>query len=320
MGKLITSNNALENILIKFPLWFPLTYIFLALNFPSQAQLLFLSSLFLFAETHFASTWLFFMDKENWSWVKENFYKVVFLPIYVLLLTIIIWLLSPSVIIIIHYIASGWHVTKQSAGILKVYGIRKKIYEFSVYFSSLLFLSIGLKNPGILSYKFNINTINIYIFLLLSVYFLILIIINYDLMPKFIDDLLPIITGISIYLPLLFFKDLATATAIGVGMHWCQYLAIIWYSYLRKNKKNEGSKSNLISPLIGKILFIFSYSLIMTLFSIKGMVKNYDGNINFTFLYLVPIIFQLFHFYIDGYIWKFSDPHIRKSVLKYLYK
>ena len=155
---LITSNNVLDTILVKFPLWFPLTYIFLALNYPSQTKLLFLSSLFLFAETHFASTWLFFFDKENFLWVKENFYKIVYIPVYILILTIIVWIISPNIIILFHYIASGWHVTKQSAGILKIYGIRKKIYEFLVYFSSLFCLAIGLQNPGILSYKYNINT------------------------------------------------------------------------------------------------------------------------------------------------------------------
>ena len=44
-------------------------------------------------------------------------------------------------------------------------------------------------------------------------------------------------TGLTIYLPILFFKDLATATALGVGMHWCQYIAIMWSSYFRKNNK-----------------------------------------------------------------------------------
>ena len=317
--KQITSNKLLDNLLVNFPLWFPIVYIFLALNFPSFSKILFISSLFLFAETHFASTWLFFFDKENWSWVRLNFYKVVFIPSYILILTIIAWFFSPSFIILTHYIASGWHVTRQSAGIMKLYGVKTKIYTWIVYFVSFLCLSIGIKQPGLLASTINIGAINILIGISFIIYLLILYLNKLGRLSNILVNSLPVLTGIFIYLPILFFKDLYTATAIGVGMHWCQYMALTFSYYFRKKNslsthQNYSSNSN-----SSRLLFIVFYSLLMTTLAVIGMPNINTENSQYSFLYLIPLLFQFYHFYVDGYIWKFSDPHIKQSVLRYLY-
>lgn len=313
----ITSTQTLDTLFVNFPLWFPITYIFLALNFPSFSKILFILSLFLFAETHFASTWLFFFDKENWSWIKKNFYDFIYLPCYLLIAATLLWIFNPSFLVIIHYLASGWHVTKQSAGITKLYGLNNRFNEFLIYFTSFLFLFIGIRNPGLLSSYLNISSFNYLFFGLISIYFLILYLNFYGRLSKIIANLMPVFTGISIYLPILFFRDLATATAIGVGMHWCQYISIVWSTYLRKKNRCANTISFKTSS---RLLFIFSYSLVMTTLAVIGMPNLNNDKIQYSFIYLIPLLFQLYHFYIDGFIWKFSDPHIRESVLKYIYK
>ena len=35
-------------------------------------------------------------------------------------------------------------------------------------------------------------------------------------------------------------------------------------------------------------------------------------------LIIIPIIGQMLHFYLDSQLWKFSEPHNRKTVLKYI--
>ena len=157
----ITSYLLLDNLFINFPIWFPLGYIFLILNFPFLSKYLFIGSLFLFAETHFASTWLFFFNRENWIWIKRNLYKLLYLPSYFLFITIFIWSVSPQSILLIHYIASGWHVTKQSTGILKIYDVGFKPYIFLVTLVSTICLAFGLLNPGILNQEFNLSIVKI---------------------------------------------------------------------------------------------------------------------------------------------------------------
>ena len=317
--KQITNTKLLDILFIELPIWFPLIYIYLAINFQSISKFIFIGSLFLFAETHFASTWLFFFDKENKTWIKENFYRVVFLPIYTFLLIIFTWFFSPTLIIVAHYLASGWHVTKQSTGILKIYLNNTRKYEFMIYLISFLCIFIGLQRPGLLSDLFDKTAVNLTLGFSFLCYLIILFLNYKKILPTRIYNFMPVFTGLTIYLPILFFKDLATATAVGVGMHWCQYISIMWSSFLRKNKisKNPKFTSKLF---LKRILFVFGYSFVMTSFVVMGSSKSSDGIIEYSFIYLIPLTFQLYHFYIDGFIWKFSDKHIRESVLQYLFK
>ena len=73
----VTYNNLSDKLLIKFPLWFPLLSFTIFINFPSITKLLFIFIIFAFAETHFASTWLFFNDRGNWQWLKKESYKLL---------------------------------------------------------------------------------------------------------------------------------------------------------------------------------------------------------------------------------------------------
>lgn len=312
----ITKNNLLDNLFIVFPFWFPIFYILIVFNFPSLSKYLFIGILFLFAETHFASTWLFFFDKENWNWLKKNYYNLIFIPLYVISLSFLIWFINPALIIIFHYLASGWHVTKQSVGILKIYRVTNKYYQNLIYIISFTSLAIGLKNPGIFAdvLKNNTNLISSISFL---IYLSIIILASRGKLNNQIKNLMPLLTGVYIYLPLLFFKNLSVATAVGVGMHWCQYLAIIWSTYLRKSRTitNKKNKFNILRNL----LFIFIYSLAMTFFALRGMPDFASEKSNYSIIYLIPILFQLYHFYIDGFIWKFSDKHIANSIKPYIF-
>ena len=55
-------------------------------------------------------------------------------------------------------------------------------------------------------------------------------------------------------------------------------------------------------------------SLIMTFLSLLG--KFYD--VDLKSLLVIPITFQMLHFYLDSRLWKFSFQHNREHVLKYL--
>ena len=318
-NKLITNNLLLDNLFINFPLWFPLVYLYLIFNFPEFGKFIFIASLFLFAETHFASTWLFFFDQDNWCWLKKNFYKIVFIPGYTLILILFIWKISPTLIIILHYLASGWHVTKQSSGILNIYGIRPKIYQFTIYAISFFCLIIGLRKPGLFATALNLDTLNIFLIFFICLYAILLILNSQRLLNIGVCRLMPFITGASIYIPILFFDNLAVATAIGVGMHWCQYLAIVWSKFFRKERIKNQEKVNIYKKSAKYIVFIFLYAFVMCQFTLSGIDMKDNIRVNYSYLYLIPIIFQLYHFYIDGFIWKFSDPQIKKSVLPFIF-
>lgn len=319
----ITKNDLFDNLFIKFPLWFPILYIYLISNFPSLTNFLFIFTLFLFAETHFASTWFFFFDKDNWKWLKKNSYYVFFIPIYVAFIVVLIWFYNPSLIIIFHYLASGWHVTRQSVGLLNIYRVFNKIYTFLIYAISFLSLAIGLKNPGLLS-DFASDYTNEFLLLFFLIYISVIYYSVTGRIRKNMQQILPFFTGIYIYLPLLFFKNISIATAIGVGMHWCQYLAIIWSTYLRKYKNKTNYRENgnfkINKFIFPRLIFVLLYALVMTGLGIYGMkdFKSLDNN-NYSILFLIPLISQLYHFYMDGFIWRFSDKHIKVSIKPYIF-
>tara|TARA_B100000886_G_scaffold203758_1_gene140706 strand:- start:1447 stop:2451 length:1005 start_codon:yes stop_codon:yes gene_type:complete len=317
----ITKNVFTDNLFIFYPLWFPIIYLLVIVNFPSIAPFLFLSVLFLFAETHFASTWLFFFDRENWKWIKENSYKLFILPIYLLLAILLIWKFNNGLVLIFHYLASGWHVTKQSIGIQKLSKNNNFITSFLTYGISFFCLGIGLANPGILSFRLSDNLVNLILFTLMIFYLLSIIKIS-DSGKGFFSFL----TGVFIYLPLLFIDNLALATSLGVGMHWCQYLALMWSIKIKKrnevrNKmKNEiKNSSKFFHNLKINLVFVMFYSFVMTYLAYLGMPSQNFINRDYSIFYVIPIIFQLYHFYIDGFIWQFSNKHIKKSVGSYIF-
>ena len=111
---------------------------------------------------------------------------------------------------------------------------------------------------------------------------------------KFIKGIL--ITGIIIYLPILFFKDLSTATAVGVGMHWIQYISIIILitiylhsEYLSWSEISGNSKFITSSYIIKNLIILVSLiSLYLYLRKpskkiypkVKGEEKIYTKNSN----------------------------------------
>lgn len=314
-SNILTVSKDVDNLLIYFPFWFPIIYLLIGLNVPQSLNFLFIGSLFLFAETHFASTWLFFFNKENHVWLRSNAYKVIILPVYLILGISLIWIFSPGVILLIHYCASGWHVTRQSVGITKIAGSSNNFKVNCLYLFSFTCLIWGLYKPGIMQEYLDSTEFKFLLYVLLILYFCIIFFAPFKSFISKIEIYLPLITGLFIYLPLFFFKDIATATALGVGMHWCQYIALIWSINLRKLSGNKKIKRIFIKK---NILFIFTYSGIMTTLSFLGMPRITNLNNNYSYLYLIPILFQFYHFYIDGFIWRFSDPHIKKSIYPYL--
>ena len=63
------------------------------------------------------------------------------------------------------------------------------------------------------------------------------------------------------------------------------------------------------------LLVIFAYGLIMSLLS-QG-----TGNLNeiSKSLLIIPLTGQILHFYLDAFLWKFSEKHNREVTLKQIY-
>ena len=318
-------SKRLDNFLVYAPWWFPLIFVFLLINYPSFNKFILIGSLFIFAETHFASTWTILINKSNLAWIKKNLYEFCVLPIFVVFLIVAIWQMSPEAILLVHYLASGWHVTRQSIGISKLSNsssLRNKLIIYSISFSCLL---IGLIQPGFLSTIIARKYLNLFIIIISLFYFISLNNTSNSKLINLIKNNFALITGSLIYLPLLFVDNVAIALAIGVGMHWIQYLTIVSTINIRKLKNSIHNthllkRRSIKKDIFNGLTFITLYSLVMTSFTLIGIPNDNEKGELISIFYLIPILFQMYHFYIDGYIWKFSDNHIKENILPFLFE
>ena len=96
---------------------------------------------------------------------------------------------------------------------------------------------------------------------------------------------------------------------MGVTMHYTQYLFLTFKVYQGR------IIDRIIQIPISKYLgIIIVYSLLMSFLSLA--VKSTNDVLNF--LIIIPIIGQILHFYLDSQLWKFSEPHNRENILKYI--
>lgn len=139
---------------------------------------------------------------------------------------------------------------------------------------------------------------------------------------------LSIITGSVLYAPFLLENINAIhAGAIGIGMHYIQYITLQMIIFFRKKELNNSENFNFLDKINNNLRYFFIYLLIYTL--IMGTLLYlgrdltqtnqgfFDGRMNF--LFFVPFIMHNLHFYADMFLWKFSNPHIRENVGKYLF-
>ena len=299
-----------EVIFVKFPILFPLIYLTALYSFPSfETHLIFLTILIL-AETHFGATWPFFLDKVNIPYIKEKKIELIIIPILLTLFCVVGFFYFKSLFLLIFFAANMYHVTRQSYGIMNLYTkerLEKIHYSNIIYVFNFLFFLIAffrfyipvIKEDNLLILNFTVLSLMLIIFLFEFKKF------------GFSENFLTLITGVLIFYPVCFVVNPVHAIIMGVTMHYSQYL------YLTNkviNKRSIENNSNKKTKVFSFLFIIVIYSSIMSILSIFG--KNESDFLKT--LIFIPITGQMLHFYLDSQLWKFSEQHNRKNILKYL--
>ena len=317
----IFSKFYLDLILVICPIWISIIYILLINLFPNSRPTIFFIYLILFGELHFASTWLFFSTKNNREWYFSHKIKFIAIPLTLVILFILIGIINLSIAVFLASIFSALHVTRQSIGIFRLFnGGINLILELGIYILSALWLIIGFCRLILPSLKININLHFAIIedFLhyssVLSILGLIFctILFLYSLLKEnSLNSSLAFLTGALLYSPYTFVNEPQDAVAIGVGMHWCQYIALTSKIYLKENYDSiKDNPFNSSSPLFKKIFLLFLYAIISS-----AILTNFGTTLlSSSILILFPLSFQIYHFYIDSFIWRFSNPYLRKEL------
>jgi hypothetical protein len=324
MNKYIISKR-LDFILIQFPIWIPILFLSVTNLFPELYKVVLILYL-IFGEIHFGSTFIFFLDKKYRELFQDEKYIFLFWPILIILFCIFFsFVFSVSAVLFLILLFNFYHVNRQSIGILKLYGNTKNqtlnnhsiflLYTISFSLCLIGVLKFIFKSELYFYYSSKINLIIVFLIIISLLYIFIYLMMSKN---KDFSLLTNFSTGVLIFSPVLFCDNIIDVFAIGVGMHYMQYIAITWTVFHRKAvKKNEnGDKQFIKFGSLKKIIFyLLFYSILMVYFSNLNIeYKNEQIGI-----YLIPILFQLMHFYIDMFIWKFSSKHTRENLNPYIF-
>ncbi len=326
--KLVTQRAFGDFFLLCFPIWVPFIFIFSLEFSPKLLAPLALLFFFILREVHFGATWLFFFNKENRAWFFKRPWVAIGFPAIILLLLLTILLVwGYSLAFLLTNLASWYHVTRQSIGVNKIYSSANaratKAAFYYIFLFSTLFLIVGFlrfySNIQFSPEDITLLTFFSIIACLLPVVFFMKWHVSRDLSPLFH---LSAFTGALIFLPYCFAAKAEHALLIGVGMHWLQYIALILYIYHRRSedKSVSGNQNGFWETILSSpsliVSFLVIYPLIVALLNMAG--QSNGGWVQTMCSFIVLGSYNL-HFYYDAFMWRFSDPHIRKNIGSYLF-
>lgn len=293
---------------VRFPIHLPILYFLSLVIFPQYENFILIFTILLLAEPHFGATWPIFVNKVNYNYINKNRLKLIYGTLFVSIFSLLGFFYFQYTFLLIFFAANLFHVTRQSIGVIKLYNQSNTLMEmiYINYFFAITYFFIGLTRFYIpLISDTHLIYLNILIILLfvISIFYL-------KIKKTNLKDLLTFITGIIIFYPICFVEKPVHAIVMGVTMHYSQYL---YFTYLiNKGRNFKESKNFFVNSYF--LIFLILYGLLMTSLTYIG---KYDFNI-LKNLIIIPIIGQMVHFYIDSFIWKFSEKHNRDVTLKYI--
>lgn len=323
--KYILSSN-LDFILIQFPIWIPILYL-ITTNLLPSLYIYVLITYLIIGEIHFGSTFIFFLDKNYRKLFITEKYIFIFWPLLLILFCFFFSIVfSVSAVLFLILLFNFYHVNRQSVGVLKLYSDKSLLGLNNFAIIMLYLISFGLCVVGVFKYIlktsffFTYESEIIYFFIFLYSFSILSLI--FQLKIKKINNLnllTNFTTGVLIFSPILFCRNIIDVFAMGVGMHYIQYIAITWSVFKRK------SEDKLIKENDDKFFKYANLKIIIIYLLIYASLMVFCSNLDIEYksekigIYLIPIFFQLMHFYIDMFIWRFSNQHTKENLNPYLF-
>jgi hypothetical protein len=319
----IVFGKKLDWTFLIFPIWIPILYILLEHLSGENAPLVTFAFIFLIGESHFLAT-LFFFTGENREYINSKKKEFYLIPLVLILINSIFFSINLKYALILGALMSAYHVTRQSIGLLKLFGGKNSKLEFDIYLFSLFFVGVGFLRTSnqyfesdnfiykLTNYIWDlftvVNTPTIMAFVILYLAYRVLK--NQDKMNK--ETIALYFTGTLLYSPYLFTSP-TTASVIGVSMHWSQYLTLVAGISVHSGKLNfQKLKEKKITLFVGLVVVIFA---IIAVSDYVRLVKEVN-----LWILIVPLSIQLLHYYYDSLIWRGSEPHLRETVFKQIFQ
>lgn len=256
--------------------------------------------MFLLAEPHFAMTLpLLYGYKENFFNKPVNY---IVIPVLIIIFGSLLFFKANGVFMIIFLLANVYHVNRQSVGFFMVQGglpfSMKSTYEVSLHIFTLLCLYVAIVEQG------QSISIGLILFVAISIVMISLFKLKIGRFPN-LKETSVILQGYLIFLPVAIFSDMLLAFAVGVSIHYLQYISLSW----------RVCKIGFAFSMKSIVLLIVFYSVFTTA-TLSGFVTLERISV----FILIPTLMQLLHFYYDSLIWrrKGSDQLVSRILGKAL--
>jgi hypothetical protein len=290
------------------------------------------------AFAHYSSSFAFYFWKENQEYHRRRwaaFYAGPF--ILAALYLFIVGTHIPYVMQFFLFFWNTFHVARQNCGILSIYrhgaGVmdtrQRDIANRAIIAVSLFLALWNIDTHKEVSALFGLVSTNLSLIVRVSAGIVAAIAVVHLIIALSrrataeneggigAPELLFLFSSLAFFYPYLVIRSSEIATFAMLLPHYVQYMAIVWLLHRRKFGATEGGVPALLKLMSRKIAVLipilvavggFFYALHLTSIRIG---RPYI----FETAYLL-IAFE--HYYLDGLIWSFKQPHVRQTIGSYL--
>lgn len=289
---------------------------------------------FILAFSHYFSTLTFFFWEENQAVHRKRWAAFFGGPVLIALLFLMLVVFEIPLIIQVGILFwNSYHVARQNCGLLSLYRVSSGVTEprqRDVANSAIVSVALWLTLWNVES---NVEVIDF--LLIFGPYTRDLLWVGFGTWaiyslyrfgrelvgrwragrPLPASEVLFILTSLTFFHPYIWISDSGGATFVMLLPHYVQYLAIVWLLQRRRFPSSEDPRRSHRAlhrlshslPLLTAVLL----GIGATLLSIK-MIAGGSGYANHFEGFYLTVAF--IHFYLDGLIWAFRDPHVRSTL------
>jgi hypothetical protein len=290
-------------------------------------------SAYLLAIPHYLASFAFFLGDENREHARRRWFLFYAVPLAICACVAIFYTLAAAAVV--HAVIFLWniyHVAGQSSGVLSLYrrlsgGVQA---ERRLAYGTILFTNAAMALWNVDGFApLRDPLVALHPALPRMAFFACVVlaagfgagyarVLSRRGFPLSVGESCSLGTALLIFTPYLWIADMNFATLTMLVGHFIQYLAIVWLLSNRKYSATSGSSAQRWLARLGR-----SWTMPATFIALSGsgffLFKRATQALHVYVGFMIMFnSLALVHFYLDGLIWAFRTPYVRRTVGPFL--
>jgi hypothetical protein len=136
--------------------------------------------------------------------------------------------------------------------------------------------------------------------------------------PVPLSEMLLLATSLLFFYPYLVINNSELATYAMLLPHYVQYMGLVWLLHRRRFPRVEGSTSQRALAHVSKSVWLLVPLLLTIGLGFYAMYRMTLGAGYLRYFEMAYLLIAFEHFYLDGVIWSFKQPHVRETIAPHL--